>query len=156
MGGVSGNDDAGQMSAWLVWACLGLYPMMPGRPDGYYVLSSPLARRAELRLDARTQQGGSAGNGNDKGNGNGNGNGNGGDNGGGPLLHTFAINAASSTGLDEAMYIQGAFLDGARLERAWLFHRELFAHTNLTLVMGESPNMTWGSDRLPPMTMAGD
>ena len=75
-------------------------------------------------------------------------------------LHTFAINAArlAARGLDEATYIQGAFLDSARLGRARLFHRELFAHANLTLVMdnGQEPQHAWGSDHLPRMTMAVD
>ncbi|MGX8695683.1 MAG: glycoside hydrolase domain-containing protein, partial [Prevotella sp.] len=35
-GGLSGNDDAGQMSAWQVFASLGFYPVCPATPD--YVL----------------------------------------------------------------------------------------------------------------------
>ncbi|WP_375436558.1 GH92 family glycosyl hydrolase [uncultured Hymenobacter sp.] len=38
-GGLSGNEDAGQMSAWLVFSMLGFYPVCPGMP--YYVLGSP-------------------------------------------------------------------------------------------------------------------
>ena len=37
--GLSGNDDAGQMSAWYVMSALGLYPEVPGIPD--YELSVP-------------------------------------------------------------------------------------------------------------------
>jgi putative alpha-1,2-mannosidase len=29
-GGLPGNDDLGTLSAWYVWAALGLYPMVPG------------------------------------------------------------------------------------------------------------------------------
>lgn len=47
-GGLSGNDDAGQMSAWYVFASLGLYPVCPGTP--YYILSSPTFKRAALRV----------------------------------------------------------------------------------------------------------
>ncbi len=36
-GGLSGNDDAGQMSAWYMFAAMGFYPVCPGTP--YYVLS---------------------------------------------------------------------------------------------------------------------
>ena len=46
--GLPGNDDSGAMSAWLVFAMLGLYPVTPGDPT--YTLSTPLVRRAELRL----------------------------------------------------------------------------------------------------------
>lgn len=38
-GGLSGNDDAGQMSAWYVFAAMGLYPVAPATP--YYVIGSP-------------------------------------------------------------------------------------------------------------------
>jgi predicted alpha-1,2-mannosidase len=38
-GGLSGNEDGGQMSAWLVFSMAGLYPVCPGMP--YYVLGSP-------------------------------------------------------------------------------------------------------------------
>jgi putative alpha-1,2-mannosidase len=39
-GGLSGNEDSGQMSAWLVFSMAGFYPVCPGMP--YYVLGSPL------------------------------------------------------------------------------------------------------------------
>ena len=38
-GGLGGNDDAGQMSAWYVFAAMGFYPVCPGTP--YYMLASP-------------------------------------------------------------------------------------------------------------------
>jgi predicted alpha-1,2-mannosidase len=48
-GGLVGNDDAGAMSAWLVFSALGFYPVNPGEP--VYALGSPLFTRAVLRLD---------------------------------------------------------------------------------------------------------
>jgi predicted alpha-1,2-mannosidase len=47
-GGLSGNDDAGQMSAWYVFSALGLYPVAPGMPD--YALGTPLFPEASLRV----------------------------------------------------------------------------------------------------------
>ncbi len=38
-GGLSGNEDAGQMSAWLVFAMSGLYPVCPA--SGEYVITTP-------------------------------------------------------------------------------------------------------------------
>jgi len=38
-GGLSGNEDAGQMSAWLVFAMTGLYPVCPA--SGEYVVTEP-------------------------------------------------------------------------------------------------------------------
>ena len=48
-GGLSGNDDAGQMSAWYVFAALGFYPVCPGTPC--YVLASPSFQEAVLTLE---------------------------------------------------------------------------------------------------------
>ncbi|WP_256010631.1 GH92 family glycosyl hydrolase [Desertivirga xinjiangensis] len=47
-GGLSGNEDAGQMSAWLVFSMLGFYPVCPGNPD--YIIGSPLFPKAEFYL----------------------------------------------------------------------------------------------------------
>ena len=46
--GLSGNDDCGQMSAWLVWTALGMYPMNPA--SGEYVFGYPLVDKAMLQL----------------------------------------------------------------------------------------------------------
>lgn len=47
-GGLSGNEDGGQMSAWLVFSMAGLYPVCPGTPT--YVLGSPALESVSLRL----------------------------------------------------------------------------------------------------------
>ncbi len=49
--GLPGNDDAGAMSGWLVFASLGLYPVAPG--DGYYTLTAPLFARAEINVGGK-------------------------------------------------------------------------------------------------------
>lgn len=46
--GLSGNDDAGQMSAWYLFSALGFYPVAPGSPE--YALGSPSVREARLQL----------------------------------------------------------------------------------------------------------
>ncbi|MCR5519376.1 MAG: GH92 family glycosyl hydrolase [Bacteroidales bacterium] len=48
-GGLAGNDDAGQMSAWFVFSSLGFYPVCPGSP--YYAIGSPQFDKAEFRLE---------------------------------------------------------------------------------------------------------
>ncbi len=48
--GLPGNDDCGQMSAWLVWTALGMYPMNPA--SGEYVFGYPLVEEAVLQLPA--------------------------------------------------------------------------------------------------------
>jgi predicted alpha-1,2-mannosidase len=42
-GGLPGNDDAGQMSAWYVLSAIGFYPLCPGTPA--YTLGSPIFSR---------------------------------------------------------------------------------------------------------------
>lgn len=46
--GLSGNDDIGQMSAWLVFTALGFYPVAPG--SGQYVIGRPFVDRAAINL----------------------------------------------------------------------------------------------------------
>lgn len=48
-GGLSGNDDAGQMSAWYIFAAMGFYPVCPGTP--YYALASPSFSRLTINLE---------------------------------------------------------------------------------------------------------
>lgn len=47
-GGLSGNDDAGQMSAWYLFSSLGFYPVCPGTP--FYMIGSPLHTAAKIHL----------------------------------------------------------------------------------------------------------
>jgi len=47
-GGLSGNDDAGQMSAWYMFAAMGFYPLNP--VSGEYLLCSPIFDEVKLNL----------------------------------------------------------------------------------------------------------
>lgn len=46
--GLSGNDDLGQMSAWLFFTGIGFYPVAPG--SNKYVIGRPFVERATLNL----------------------------------------------------------------------------------------------------------
>lgn len=46
--GLVGNDDLGQMSAWLVFTSLGFYPVAPASNE--YILGRPFVEEASLRL----------------------------------------------------------------------------------------------------------
>ncbi|HEU5071569.1 MAG TPA: GH92 family glycosyl hydrolase [Verrucomicrobiae bacterium] len=48
-GGLCGNDDCGQTSAWYVFTAMGFYPVDP--VSGRYVIGSPMADQVTLRLD---------------------------------------------------------------------------------------------------------
>ncbi len=45
-GGLSGNDDAGQMSAWYVFSAMGFYPVCPATTE--YLLASPTFKRVRI------------------------------------------------------------------------------------------------------------
>ncbi len=49
-GGLPGNDDLGSLSAWYVWASLGLYPLTPGTAD--VGLTTPAFDRVTVRPSA--------------------------------------------------------------------------------------------------------
>jgi predicted alpha-1,2-mannosidase len=55
IGGICGNDDCGQISAWYVLSAMGFYPVTPA--SGVYVLGSPVVDKATIRLDARYYKG---------------------------------------------------------------------------------------------------
>lgn len=48
IGGLSGNDDAGQMSAWYVFAALGFYPLDP--VSNQYIITTPLFNKYQIKL----------------------------------------------------------------------------------------------------------
>lgn len=48
-GGLSGNEDAGQMSAWYVLSAMGFYATTPGMD--YYVIGSSLFPKVTIHLE---------------------------------------------------------------------------------------------------------
>ena len=46
--GLSGNEDAGQMSAWYVWSSMGLYPFNPA--SAAYEIGSPVYEKSTINL----------------------------------------------------------------------------------------------------------
>ncbi len=47
-GGLDGDDDCGQMSAWLLFAAMGFYPVNPA--SGEYMIGSPMYSSMSIRL----------------------------------------------------------------------------------------------------------
>ena len=47
-GGLDGDDDCGQMSAWLLFTAMGFYPVNPA--SGEYMIGSPMYGRVSIRL----------------------------------------------------------------------------------------------------------
>lgn len=57
---------------------------------------------------------------------------------------TFTVIANGVSG--ENKYIQSAELNGKKLERTYLFHKEILNGGKLVFDMGDKPNKNWGSD----------
>lgn len=47
--GLIGNEDCGQMSAWLIMSSMGFYPVTPGQPE--YILGTPWFPEMEVNLE---------------------------------------------------------------------------------------------------------
>jgi len=47
-GGLSGNDDSGQMSAWYVFGAIGFYPVCPSLPE--YAVTGPIFEKITIKL----------------------------------------------------------------------------------------------------------
>lgn len=108
-GGLSGNEDGGQMSAWLVFSMAGLYPVAPG--TGEYVIGSPVFEETDIQVAK------------DK---------------------SFKIIAKNVS--DKAIYIQSAKLNGRVYDKTYLQHEDMLKGGNLTFIMGEKPNLKWGTN----------
>jgi predicted alpha-1,2-mannosidase len=48
-GGLCGNDDCGQMSAWYIFSALGFYPVCPGSTE--YIFGTPYLSNAIINLE---------------------------------------------------------------------------------------------------------
>ncbi len=55
LGGLPGNDDCGTLSAWVVFAMMGIYPVLPG--DMNYAISTPVFDEIKIELDPNFYRG---------------------------------------------------------------------------------------------------
>ncbi|MDR5837312.1 glycoside hydrolase domain-containing protein [Caballeronia sp. LZ034LL] len=116
-GGLPGNDDLGAISAWYVWASLGLYPEVPGVSG--VVLSSPQFAQIDVRVG---QLDGSQ-----------------------KLLHITAPGAGSGAGA--SYYVQSLQLNGASHPSTWMPLSSIATGATLAYTMTANPaGSTWGTD----------
>jgi len=69
-----------------------------------------------------------------------------------PLVNEYRLNGLHVTAEKLSAtnrYIQYILLDGQRIDRAWLTHKELTGAHNLQFIMGRKPSPTWGRE-IPP------
>ena len=94
---IPGNDDYGTLSAWGVWAYLGLYPIAA---TGEFILGSPVFAEARVAVPAGYGPYSGAPT---------------------PSLHIIAHNASAS-----AIYVSGARVNGVALEAPMVSWQQLF------------------------------
>ncbi len=112
-----GDEDQGQMSAWLIMACIGLFQTDGGtRANPIYEIGSPLFQKIEIDLGERFGRG-----------------------------KKFTIIAEGSS--RKNMYIQSAILNGHILNSFKFPASELLKGGSLVLKMGSQPNTKWGIAR---------
>lgn len=109
-----GDEDQGQMSAWLVMAAIGLFQTDGGsRVDPIYEIGSPIFQKIEIDLGQRFGRG---------------------------KKFTIIAKDASRTN----MYVQSATLNGTPLNTFHFPASELLKGGTLILEMGPKPNKNWG------------
>lgn len=109
-----GDEDQGQMSAWLVMTAMGLFQTDGGcRVDPIYEIGSPSFPKIEIDLGQRFGRG---------------------------KKFTIIAKGASRTN----MYVQSATLNGTTLSTFYFPASELLKGGTLILEMGPKPNKNWG------------
>ena len=109
-----GDEDQGQMSAWLVMASLGLFQTDGGcRTNPIFEIASPLYEKAEINLGNQFGRG-----------------------------KSFTIEAKNTS--RKNIYVQSASLNGKALHTFHFPAAELLKGGTLVLEMGPEPNTTWG------------
>lgn len=109
-----GDEDQGQMSAWLVMASIGLFQTDGGcRAEPVYEIASPLYEKIVIDLGERYGRG-----------------------------QTFQISAKNASRKNK--YVQSARLNGKALNSFLFPASELLKGGQLELEMGDQPNKNWG------------
>lgn len=114
-----GDEDQGQMSAWLVMAALGLFQVDGGtREEPIYEIGSPIFEEVNIDLGSRFGRG-----------------------------EQFRIVAKNTSRKNK--YVQQAKLNGKPLQNFWFSASELLQGGELELLMGPEPNKQWGVPEYP-------
>lgn len=124
-GGLSGNEDLGQMSAWYIFSALGFYPINPASDE--YAVATPFFEKVSIRLPTGAVTGGDVTTGREK---------------------ALVIKAP---GAPVKPYIRGLKVDGREVKLPVLKHRDIVNAETIEYEMSDTPT-SWGSE---PLVMAG-
>lgn len=115
-GGLSGNEDLGQMSAWYVFSALGFYPVNPASDE--YVVGSPFFEKVTIQWPDGVASGGEA-TGKER---------------------SLVISAKEAP---TKPYVKGLRVDGTAVTRPVLTHGQIVRAQRIEFEMSETPT-TWG------------
>ncbi|CAG8106688.1 unnamed protein product [Penicillium olsonii] len=118
-GGLGGNEDLGQMSAWYVFSALGFYPVNPASDE--YIVGTPFFEEVSIRFPGGVRTGGLEG-----------------------QESTLEISALGAT---TKPYIRGLKVDGKGIKTPVLKHGQIVGAAKIEFEMSETPT-SWGSQPL--------
>lgn len=118
-GGLSGNEDLGQMSAWYIFSSLGFYPVNPASDE--YVVGTPFFDKVSIRLPPGADTGGKIADGEER---------------------SLTI---SATGAPTKSYIKSLKVDGREVKTPILKHGDIVRAEKIEFEMSETPT-SWGSE----------
>jgi predicted alpha-1,2-mannosidase len=119
-GGLGGNEDLGQMSAWYVFSALGFYPVNPASDE--YIIGTPFFEKVSILLPSGASTGGVVGG----------------------RERTLEISAPGAT---TKPYIRGVKLDGKRIDLPVLTHSQIVLASKIEFEMSSTPS-AWGNQPL--------
>lgn len=119
-GGLSGNEDLGQMSAWYIFSALGFYPVNPASDE--YVVGTPFFEKVSIRLPAGAATGGEVVN-------------------EGENQRTLVI---SAPGAPTKPYVKSLNVDGKEITTPILRHGDIVHAEKIEFEMSEAPT-SWGT-----------
>jgi predicted alpha-1,2-mannosidase len=127
-GGIPGNEDVGQMSAWFVMSAIGFYPVTPA--SGAYVIGSPAFEKVTIHLSEHYYGEDAAERADKKDE---------------TESVEFVVEAnGADYSMDRYRYIQNAHLNGDVHRESWFRHEDLTGGGRLRLNMGTEQNKDWG------------
>lgn len=119
-GGLGGNEDLGQMSAWYIFSALGFYPVNPASDQ--YIVGSPFFEHVSIRFPAEAATGGRM------------------------LDRPETELVISAPGAPTKPYVKGLKIDGKQISQPVIKHGDLVTATRIDFEMSDVPSM-WGTNQ---------
>ncbi|KAJ5698858.1 hypothetical protein N7462_000863 [Penicillium macrosclerotiorum] len=120
-GGLSGNEDLGQMSAWYIFSAMGFYPVNPASDE--YVVGTPFFEKISITVPSAAAEGGIENQQTDK------------------VLVISAPNAPTKP------YVKSLHIDGREVTLPVIYHKDIVQASHISFEMSEIPT-PWGTKPL--------